>query len=152
MSTAINLETYDAATTEQLGYDIGRRLRGGECIELISDLGGGKTTLVRGLASGAGSTDHVSSPTFTVSKVYKAPKFEIHHFDFYRLAEPGLMEHELHDLVNDPNIVVVVEWGGVVKHVLPEQRLTIEITQKDTDGREFYLICDPSLEYLLEDK
>jgi len=71
--------------TEQLAEAIGRRLTGGEVIELVSDLGGGKTTFVRGLARGLGSADVVSSPTFTVSKVYKADKLELHHFDFYRL-------------------------------------------------------------------
>jgi tRNA threonylcarbamoyl adenosine modification protein YjeE len=150
MDEKITLQTTDAAATEQLGEDIGRLLKGGEVIELRSDLGGGKTTFVRGLARGAGSTDHVASPTFTLSKVYKTPKFDIHHFDFYRLNEPGLMEHELHDLLGDPGIVTIIEWGGIVQHVLPERRLTIEISQTDDDGRDFYMECDPTLEYLLE--
>jgi tRNA threonylcarbamoyladenosine biosynthesis protein TsaE len=151
MTEKITIQTASATDTEQLGEDIGRKLRGGEVIELISDLGGGKTTFVRGLAIGAGSTDHVASPTFTVSKVYIAPKFDIHHFDFYRLAEAGLMEYELHDLLADPKIVVVVEWGGVVQHVLPDKRLTIEINQTENDARDFYMTCDPSLGYLLDD-
>lgn len=150
MDDKITIQTASADETEQLGVDIGSKLRGGEVIELISDLGGGKTTFVRGLARGAVSTDHVASPTFTVSKVYKTSKFDIHHFDFYRLAEAGLMEHELHDLLNDPKIVIVIEWGEVVKYVLPKNRLTIEISQTNNDGREFYITCDPSLEYLLE--
>lgn len=144
------ISTDSADDTEQLGEDIGRCLKGGEVIELRSDLGGGKTTFVRGLARGAGSRDHVASPTFTLSKVYKTPKFDIHHFDFYRLNEAGLMEHELHDLLGDPKIVTIIEWGEIVQHVLPERRLTIEISQTDDDGREFYMVCDPSLEYLLE--
>lgn len=105
---------------------------------------------MRGLARGAGSMDHVSSPTFTVSKIYTTPKFEIHHFDFYRLADAGLMEHELHDVFDEPKAVTVVEWGEIVQHVLPEKRLTIEINQNGAETREFYLTCDPSLEYLLE--
>jgi tRNA threonylcarbamoyladenosine biosynthesis protein TsaE len=150
MSEQIVLQSESAAATEQLGEDIGRRLRGGEVIELLSDLGGGKTTFVRGLARGAASSDHVASPTFTVSKVYKTPKFSIHHFDFYRLQEAGLMEHELQDLLGDAKIVVVVEWGEVVKHILPERRLKIEISQTSNDGRELVISAHPSLEYLLE--
>ena len=146
----MNVQTNDATETEQLGEDIGRKLRGGEVIELISDLGGGKTTFVHGLARGAGSTDHVSSPTFTVSKVYKTPKFEIHHFDFYRLAKAGLMEHELHELLGDPKVVVVVEWGEIVQHVLPDKRLTIEISQTESEARDFYMTYDPELEYLMK--
>lgn len=63
--------TDSASATETLGEAMGKRLRGSEVIELVSDLGGGKTTFVRGLARGLGSTDKVSSPTFTISQVYK---------------------------------------------------------------------------------
>ncbi len=82
--------------------------------------------------------------------MYKTSKFDIHHFDFYRLHEAGLMEHELQGLMNDKKVVVVVEWGEVVKHVLPEERLHIEISQSNNEGREFYITCHQVLEYLLE--
>jgi len=87
--------------TERLGELLGRRLRGGEVLELRSDLGGGKTTFVRGLVRGAGCHDRVSSPTFTLSRVYKSKDFEIHHFDFYRLQDPGLVANELAEVVGD---------------------------------------------------
>ena len=60
----------DSKSTEKLGALLGKQLKGGEVIELVSDLGGGKTTFVRGLAAGSGSKDQVASPTFTLSKVY----------------------------------------------------------------------------------
>lgn len=150
MSEDIVLQTFNAAETEQIGEDIGKRLKGGEIIELMSDLGGGKTTFTRGLVRGAGSTDHVASPTFTVSKVYKAHKFDIHHFDFYRLPEAGLLEHELSDLLGDAQTVVVVEWGDIIKHVLPKERITIEIIQTDSVVRELHIKCHESLEYLTD--
>ncbi len=145
------ITTHAAAETEQLGEDIGRKLKGGELIELISDLGGGKTTFVRGLVKGAGSVDHVSSPTYTVSKIYIATHFAIHHFDFYRLTEAGLMEHELMELSGDQKIVTVIEWGDALRHVLPEKRLTIEIEQLDTDERAIRVSADESLAYLTEE-
>ncbi len=150
MMEKIAVHTSSMEETEQLGFDIGQKLRGGEIIELISDLGGGKTTFTRGLAKGAGSTDHVASPTFTVSKVYKSPKFEIHHFDFYRLQEAGVMEHGLVDLIGDTRVVVIIEWGEIIHHVLPEERLTIEIQQIDIDSRDIYLSAHSSLVYLAE--
>lgn len=150
MQPPVIINTESGAETEYFGETIGRRLRGGEIIELASDLGGGKTTFVHGLARGAGSTDHVSSPTFTISKVYKTPRLDIHHFDFYRLPEAGLMEHELHDLLDDPKIAIVIEWGDIVRHVLPDERLTIEIIQTAEASRELRAACHPSLSYLLE--
>jgi len=63
-----------------------------EIIELRSDLGGGKTTFTQGLAAGAGSKDAVSSPTFTLKKIYRAGELHIYHYDFYRLNEPGILK------------------------------------------------------------
>lgn len=136
--------------TEQFAATIGAVLRGNETIELVSDLGGGKTTFTRGLARGAGSTDTVASPTFTISKVYKTPNFEIHHFDFYRLQDAGLAAHELHDSIIDPEVVTVVEWGEIVEHVLPDQRLTIELTRTGDEQRQLTLSYPDALYYLVE--
>jgi tRNA threonylcarbamoyladenosine biosynthesis protein TsaE len=149
--TTLQIDSTSSDATVRLAEKLGRRLKGNEVIELISDLGGGKTTFVRGLAAGIGSTDHVASPTFTISKVYKADTIEIHHFDFYRLHDAGLMEHELHDILGDPKTVVVVEWGDVVQHVLPEDRLTIHITRTGDDSRRLDFTFPKSLGYLLED-
>lgn len=142
------IKSQNLEQTDEIAHDIGARLKGGEVIELVSDVGGGKTTFVRGLARSAGSKDHVSSPTFTISKLYKTPKFDIVHFDFYRLHEAGLIAHELADYLNDPKIVIVVEWADIVKNVLPEQRLTIIITSTGELSRTFTLNYPEQLAYL----
>jgi len=139
--------TNSAVGTEDLACKIGKKLRGGEVIELISDLGGGKTTFVRGLAKGAGSQDRVSSPTFTISKMYRAEHFNIMHFDFYRLKESGLMEHELADCINDET-VTVVEWGDSVSHVLPDERLRVNISAVGEEKRKIELKSSESLDYV----
>ena len=138
------------ADTEGLAEKIGRSLKGGEVIELVSDLGGGKTTFVRGLARGLESHDHVASPTFTISRIYKGNKLELHHFDFYRLPDAGLMAHEIADVIGDESIVVVIEWGDVVAHVLPEERLTIALQRTGDESRELVLEFPKTLAYLTE--
>jgi tRNA threonylcarbamoyladenosine biosynthesis protein TsaE len=143
--------TEDAESTEALAYDMGQQLKGGEVIELISDLGGGKTTFVRGLARGIGSTDRVSSPTYTVSKVYTADGIELHHFDFYRLDEGGMVAHELAEVVDDPNCIVVVEWGEIVHDVLPADRVfEVQITKTSESGRDIQCIYPADMEYVLQ--
>lgn len=142
--------TKTAEQTIELGRKIGQKLRGGECIELSSDVGGGKTTFVRGLAKGAGSKNHVSSPTFTISKVYKTPKFDIVHFDFYRLQEAGLIENEIEEAVYEPATVIVVEWSDIVQHVLPDDRLVVHITGLSPEKRQIELSVPDVMNYLLE--
>lgn len=133
-----------------LGERLGKSLRGGEVIELVSDLGGGKTTFMRGLARGAGSHDKVASPTFTINKIYTTDGYEIHHFDFYRLNDAGIVADELAEVVGDPHVVVAVEWADVVQHVLPEKRLTITFKQTPTGERELTFKAAPELDYLVE--
>jgi len=145
------ITTKSATETESLGEAIGTRLRGGETIELVSDLGGGKTTFVRGLARGLGSSDRVSSPTFTISHEYKAGSRTLYHFDFYRLHEAGVVADELAEVAYDPKASVVVEWGDIVSDVLSASRLTIIIKAIAEDSRTLTLTYPPALDYLVED-
>lgn len=141
--------THGAEATEVLGAAFGARLRGGEVIELTSDLGGGKTTFVRGLARGLGSRDHVASPTFTISRQYRVGDKLLLHFDFYRLSEPGIMADELAEAIGDPKAVVIVEWGDVVQSVLPHKRITIEITVQGEQERLLAVHYPQSLSYAI---
>lgn len=111
-------------------------MKGKEVIELTSDLGGGKTTFVRGLARGMGSSDTVVSPTFTINKIYKTRAGEVHHFDFYRLDEPGVLTDQLEESLEDPKVVVVVEWSKIVQDVLPDERITIKLQPMAGDSEE----------------
>ncbi len=149
----MSVKTIMSISAEQsmaLGQKIGKNLKGGECIELVADVGGGKTTFVRGLALGAGSKDHVSSPTFTISKVYKTSKFEIVHFDFYRLNSADLIEHEIAEFIDDVGYVVIVEWSDIVQHTLPNSRLVVDIKYNQDGGRLIKLETPKKLEYLLK--
>lgn len=143
------IKSGSSAEMEQIGEKLGMSLRGGEVIELVGDVGSGKTTFVRGLARGMGSPDHVSSPTFTISKLYKSKSFDLVHFDFYRLQSADLIGHELQDHI-DGKAVIVVEWSDIVRHVLPEERLAITIAAAAEGNRELSINCPPNLKYLLE--
>ena len=116
-----------SADSERLGRLLGEGLKSPEVIELRADLGGGKTTFVKGLALGFGSKDTVASPTFTLNKIYQAKKGQtIHHFDFYRLSEPGIVADQLAESLQNQKVITVVEWSDIVQNVLPEKRLIVE--------------------------
>lgn len=92
----------------------------------------------------------MASPTFTLSKVYEARELEIHHFDFYRLGDAGLMTHELADIIGDPKVVLVVEWADVVQRVLPDERLTIHLSRTGDESRSLEFGVPDSLGYVME--
>ncbi len=139
--------TNDSQETESLGRDIGSKLKGGEVIQLIGDLGSGKTTFVRGLAVGAGSTTAVSSPTFTISQVYPG-RVTVRHFDFYRLQGDEMIRHELADST-DENDVIVMEWADDVTNVIEKDILSLTFTYIDDTKRKIVTSGDLNYEYLI---
>lgn len=115
-------------------------LKGGEVIELASDLGGGKTTFIQALAAALGYGGAVTSPTFTLSQIYRLPGGkELHHYDLYRLGEAGVVGDELAEDVGEPSIITAIEWAGVAADVLPADRLRVIIQVTGDTDREFAL-------------
>jgi tRNA threonylcarbamoyladenosine biosynthesis protein TsaE len=147
----LSLESKSTDQTELIGQKIGEALKGGEVIELASELGGGKTAFTHGLARGIGSKDQVASPTFTISRVYNGEKLTMHHFDFYRLNDAGLIAHELNDVLNNKKNVAVIEWAALVANVLPEARLKIEFIYLSENSRNLLFTYPKSLSYLMKD-
>ena len=140
----------------KFGTDFAKSLTLPAVVELTGDVGSGKTTFTRGLSEGLGISDPITSPSFTISKRYNFPllpeccknynniiqKFnygELIHYDFYRLSDPGIMRDELFDTLDQPNTVVVVEWGSGFKDLLPESRYRLEISQIDSQVRELQI-------------
>ena len=81
--------TRSEGETEELAAELGKRLRGGEVLLLVGELGTGKTVFVRGLARGAGvDPAEVSSPTFVLLTSYPG-RLTLHHADLYRLRGDG---------------------------------------------------------------
>ena len=122
-----------------LGRTIAGKLTFPAVIELVGDVGAGKTTFTRGLAEGLGVAEPVTSPSFTISKRYafKLPERdgELVHYDFYRLGDPGIMRDELAETLSVPNTVAVVEWGGDVADLLPDSKYRLELKLNEDGSR-----------------
>jgi tRNA threonylcarbamoyladenosine biosynthesis protein TsaE len=75
--------------TFRLGEALGRVLQTGNSVLLSGTLGAGKTLFSKGVAKGAGVTDEVTSPTFTLVAEYEANgaygSCLFVHMDLYRL-------------------------------------------------------------------
>ena len=120
----------------KLGYEIGASLLGGEVLELVGDVGAGKTTFTKGLAKGIGVLETVQSPSFTISRVYEGEKLQLKHYDFYRLAEPGILAAEISESLAEPDNITVVEWAESVSDILPEDRTRIVFQPTSENARK----------------
>ena len=122
------------------GKEFAKKVSPGQVIELLGDVGAGKTTFTRGLAEGLGVKESITSPSFTISKTYALPGGKnLVHYDFYRLPDPGLMSEDLSESIDNPNNIVIIEWADSVANLLPENHIKITISNNEDDTREVTL-------------
>ena len=128
----------------KFGEDYAKNLQTPAVIELVGDVGAGKTTFVRGLAKGLKISEPVTSPSFTISKSYAFKQNGVEktliHYDFYRLPDPGLMSEDLAESLADENAVIIVEWADSVGELLPEKRQKITIAYREDGSREVEIL------------
>lgn len=90
----------------------------GDMVLLNGDLAAGKTHFVKALAAALGSTDTVTSPTFSIANFYARPDGQILHMDAYRLAGvPEFRDLALDDYFE--TAITVIEWGERVAEAVP---------------------------------
>jgi tRNA threonylcarbamoyladenosine biosynthesis protein TsaE len=138
--TESTFQSDSVEATQAIGRRLGARLAPGHVIALIGPMGSGKTTLVKGIAEGAGVADlrQVNSPTFVIVNEYEGTAggtgLSIHHIDTYRLRG----SRDLEALGFDEMLaggVVILEWADRVADLLPSDLLTIRLEPLGERGR-----------------
>jgi tRNA threonylcarbamoyladenosine biosynthesis protein TsaE len=124
--------------THMWGRALGASLKPGDVIALIGDLGAGKTTLTQAVARGMQIAEPVTSPTFALAQEYvgRVPLF---HFDPYRLDSAEAFADIGFEDYFERGGVMVIEWADKIAPLLPEERLTLTLSDADageTDANE----------------
>lgn len=131
----MNFHVSSLEETTKLGYLIGNLLNPGDIVCLTGDLGTGKTHITKGIASGLGVTEHITSPTFTIVNEYDTGRLKLYHFDVYRVSDPD----EIYAIGFDDYIfsdgVSVIEWANYIEEILPKDFLHIYV-EKDLSKSE----------------
>lgn len=123
-----------------IGKKLGQNVHPGQLIELVGDLGGGKTTLVKGMALGLGIAKTITSPTFSIQRSYELPdgkSFE--HFDLYRLEDEDAVKAEIAEYLHDPAVIMAVEWAKPFIAALKPDRLIVEMHWVDETSRDIII-------------
>lgn len=124
--------------TAVLAKKFAKTLSGGAVILLSGDLGAGKTTFTKSLFKALGVKEEVTSPTFTLLKEYKTKKFNLNHFDMYRIEnENEAIEFGVTEYFNNKNAINVVEWYQKINGLIPENYILIKINKLGETEREF---------------
>ncbi len=122
--------------TRRVGMRLGAFLQTGDLVCLVGDLGSGKTTFMQGIASGWGSLDSVTSPSFVLVNIYRGPGDQkLFHMDAYRINGLGEAEELDLDAMLDHG-PLVVEWAERVKDALPAEHLWVTLRWIDAGQRD----------------
>ena len=119
---------YDLKGLNEVAKDLIRFAENTKVWTFTGELGAGKTTLIKELATLLGSSDTISSPTYTIVNQYIHPKGNIFHIDAYRLKdEEEAFQAGIEEII-DSGDFVWIEWPQKIENLLPEKILDIQIT------------------------
>ena len=115
--------------TVSIGSRVAKRLKRGDVVALIGELGSGKTVFTKGIAKGLGVKDsrYVNSPSFVIIKEYKG-KIPLYHFDLYRLEKPHLLDSLNYEEYFYGNGATVIEWADKIRELLPKRYLEVKLS------------------------
>ncbi|HET6388616.1 tRNA (adenosine(37)-N6)-threonylcarbamoyltransferase complex ATPase subunit type 1 TsaE [Hyphomicrobium sp.] len=137
----------------RLAQEVAFLLQPGDTLALEGDLGAGKSTFARALIRAiAGNPDlEIPSPTFTLVQAYETPRFEIAHFDLYRLSDAS----EIDELGLDAALtrgIAIIEWPSRGEDRIPRDRFAMHFEETaDPDRRNVNVIAaTPDLQVRLE--
>jgi tRNA threonylcarbamoyladenosine biosynthesis protein TsaE len=124
--------------TAELGRLLAPLLATDDVVTLTGDLGAGKTCLVKGVASGLGVREVVTSPTFNIVLVHPG-RLTLYHVDLYRLDVADQLTDIDFSGVLESGGVAFVEWGERFPGALPADHLAVSLTITGDYSRDLAL-------------
>ena len=136
--------------TYTLGKLIARMLGMGSVVALKGPLGAGKTCLAKGIASGLGIKEEVTSPSYAIVSEYDGfipdrnnpqGKVSVHfyHIDAFRLGG----NKDFSDIGGEEIVfgkgISVIEWSERIQDFVPDDALTVDISIREDGKRDLSL-------------
>ena len=138
--TTYEFESTSSAETVAIGRKLAELLSPPHLLILRGDLGAGKTTLVKGIASalGAAEADEVTSPTFTLVHVFNHAvhnQAKVYHVDLYRVEQFRDLETlGIEDVLSEP-AVIIIEWAERFSLLSDWPRVLVQLEHLEGDAR-----------------
>ena len=132
--------------TFALGEKIGAGLVGGEVVLLTGSLGAGKTLLTKGILNAVDyDIDEVTSPSFALVNLYRAPRFDVYHIDLWRAGTgpSAAFAVGLDEILEDESAVVIIEWADhLLGYHFERPAISIAIAGDGEESRRIEIRCE----------
>ena len=120
--------TLDLKGLENFCEDVSLNIKVGDIICLFGELGSGKTTFARNLIKSIYKNnklekpDSIKSPSFPILLTYEVNKFEIYHYDLYRISKSAELE-EINIFEELNNSITLIEWPEIILDSLKDYNI-----------------------------
>ncbi|OHB17263.1 MAG: tRNA (adenosine(37)-N6)-threonylcarbamoyltransferase complex ATPase subunit type 1 TsaE [Parcubacteria group bacterium RIFCSPHIGHO2_01_FULL_40_30] len=106
-------------------------------LALEGELGGGKTTFIKGFSKALKVIEKVLSPTFVLIHKHHLKSGDLYHIDAYRLkSEKDLLKLGIKEIFNNPKNIVLIEWADRVKKIIPKTAIWIRFEHLEKNRRK----------------
>ena len=114
--------------TEELAKKISKKLKLGQVVFFVGEMGVGKTTFIRYLINNFQKQNglkitEVTSPTFNLLNEYQIKQIKINHYDLFRINSLDEI-HNLGLFDDITNAITLIEWPQKIK---PKPKNLIEL-------------------------
>lgn len=125
---------------EDFAFDFSKKLKKGQVVNLIGEMGSGKTTFVSFVCKYFGISN-TSSPTFALVNIYDGKNgdedFPIYHIDLYRFESPDeILDIDFENYFYPEDAVTFLEWANKAEGYLPDDMIEVNIEKIDENARE----------------
>ena len=137
---SIKLAINNEEDTNKIAKCFADNINKGAVIALEGNLGSGKTTFVKYLATNLGGKEKITvqSPTYSYANSYQTT-LPMHHLDLYRLDGDNFFDLGLDYYLHDEQAVVCVEWADLCPKIFDDRTIWIKISSNN-EGRRIFAI------------
>lgn len=139
--------TKNQKETQKIATELAKKIvkkKSGKALVLAleGELGTGKTTFIKGFSKALGVREKVLSPTFVLIHKHKINIKDIkyrklYHIDAYRLkSEKDLLKLGIKEIFSNPENIVLIEWAGRVKKMIPKTAIWIHFNHLSENSRK----------------
>lgn len=133
--TVQSISELQSAASAIINYSANNRI-----FLFYGEMGAGKTTLIKHLCEYLGTTEPVTSPTFSIVNEYIGSNGQkIYHFDFYRLKNQTEALDMGYEEYFYSGAFCFIEWPEKIPDLLPEHYISIKINQLDNNLRQIII-------------